>query len=145
MQTIKELLERKGTDVWSIGPEETVFDAIRVMADKEVGALLVLDRGLPVGIVSERDYTRKVILKGRASNETKIREIMTTKVVYAHPEQTINECMALMTQKHIRHLPIIDDGKVQGMISIGDLVKTTIAEQRFVIRQLENYIHGVTT
>ena len=143
LKTIKRLLETKGRDVLTISPDEWVFTAIGEMADHEVGALLVVENGKPIGIISERDYARKVILRGRSSKETKIREIMTTNVVFCKEEQTIEECMAIMTQKRVRHLPVLDeDGKVCGFISLGDLVKNMIAEQKFVIEQLENYIYG---
>ncbi len=142
MKTVKDLLNDKGYAVWSIGPGESIYDAIELMANKEVGALMVVEDTKLVGIVSERDYARKVILKGLSSKDTEIRDIMTARVVYAQPEQTIEECMALMTEKRIRHLPILDGGKLVGVISIGDLVKSVIAEQRFTIAQLEHYITG---
>ena len=142
MKTAKDLLNDKGYAVWSIGPGESIYDAIDLMANKEVGALMVVEGTKLVGIVSERDYARKVILKGLSSKDTEIRDIMTTRVVYAQPEQTIEECMALMTEKRIRHLPILDGGQLVGVISIGDLVKSVIAEQRFTIDQLEHYITG---
>ena len=143
LKTVKRLLQTKGRQIFSIGPDRWVFEAIQEMADKSVGALLVLDDGKPVGIISERDYARKVILQGRSSRETKISEIMTTAIVYCKEDQTIEECMALMTDKHVRHLPVLDEtDKVCGFISVGDLVKNMIAEQKFVIEQLENYIYG---
>lgn len=142
MASIRQLLDSKGHEVWTIDPDESVFQAIERMADKQIGALVVMRDEKLVGIVSERDYARKVILKGRSSNETPVRDIMTSKVYWARPGQTVGECMALMTEKHVRHLPILDGDRVDGMISIGDLVKSIIAEQQFVIEQLENYIHG---
>ena len=142
MKTIKQILDAKGHDVWSIDLDGTVFDAINLMAEKEVGALLVTESGKPVGVISERDYARKVILKGRSSQETSIRRIMTTRVVYADPHRSVEECMALMTGKHIRHLPIMDGEQLLGMISIGDLVKAIIAEQQLTIEQLERFIRG---
>lgn len=143
LKTIKRLLESKGRQVFTISPDEWVFDAIQEMADREVGALLVMENGKPTGIISERDYARKVILRGRSSKETKIGEIMTTNVVFCTEEQTIEEGMALMTEKRVRHLPVLDEDKqVCGFISLGDLVKNMIAEQKFVIEQLENYIYG---
>ena len=142
MNKVSELLDNKGDEVWSIGPDASVFDAIKLMADKGVGALMVIEGTKVVGVISERDYARKVILMGHSSRETKIRDIMTTHVVYANPEQTVEECMALMTEKHIRHLPIMDGGQLAGVISIGDLVKSIIAEQKFTIEQLERYIVG---
>ncbi len=140
MANMKQLLKGKGHDVWSIGPEDSAFDAIEMMADKEVGALVVTDGDSLVGVFSERDYARKVALQGRSSRDTKIKEIMTTRVAYARPEQTVEECMALMTDKRIRHLPVMDGDKLLGVISIGDLVKSIIEEQQHVIEQLEQYI-----
>ncbi|MEE9266845.1 MAG: CBS domain-containing protein [Gammaproteobacteria bacterium] len=140
MASMKQLLKGKGHDVWSIGPEASAYDAIEMMAEKEVGALVVTDGDSLVGVFSERDYARKVALQGRSSRDTKIKEIMTTRVVYARPEQTVEECMALMTDKRIRHLPVMDGDKLLGVISIGDLVKSIIEEQQHVIEQLEQYI-----
>lgn len=142
MTTVAQLLESKGPDIWSVSPNSTVFDAIQLMADKGIGALLVMGNGNLVGILSERDYARKVILKGKASKQTPVNDIMTKDVLFARLEQSVEECMALMTDKHIRHLPIVESEKVVGMISIGDLVKTIIAEQQFTIKQLEQYISG---
>lgn len=142
MKTIKQLLAEKGSDIWSIGPQETVFQAIKEMAEKEIGALVVLDNGKLVGIISERDYARKVILKSKASHDTAVAEIMTTPVVCGRLGQTVDECMALITDKRVRHLPIVEQDRVIGVISIGDLVKSIIAEQQFVIEQLEHYISG---
>ncbi len=141
MKTVQQILDGKGSDVWSITPDASVLEAIKLMAEKEVGALLVMTGEKPVGIVSERDYARKVILKGR-SQETSIQDIMTTHVVYVSPDQSIEECMALMTEKHIRHLPVMDGERLRGMLSIGDLVKAVIAEQKLVIKELERYISG---
>ena len=141
MKTVEQILDGKGSDVWSITPDASVLEAIKLMAEKEVGALLVMTGEKPVGIVSERDYARKVILKGR-SQETSIQDIMTTHVVYVSPDQSIEECMALMTEKHIRHLPVMDGERLRGMLSIGDLVKAVIAEQKLVIKELERYISG---
>jgi CBS domain-containing protein len=142
MATIRQLLDSKGRDVWAIDPDESVFQAIERMADKRIGALLVMRDEKLVGIVSERDYARKVILKGRSSQATPVRDIMTSKVYCAQSEQDVEECMALMTQKRVRHLPVLDGDRVDGVISIGDLVKSIIAEQQFTIEQLESYIHG---
>ncbi|OGI66192.1 MAG: histidine kinase [Candidatus Muproteobacteria bacterium RBG_16_60_9] len=142
MQTVRQLLQEKGHIVWSIGPDESVYDAIKLMAEKGIGALIVVDRAKTVGMLSERDYARKVILVGRSSKETKIREIMTTQVISADPHQSVQECMTIMTEKRIRHLPVMEDDQLIGMISIGDLVKAIIAEQQFVISQLEHYISG---
>ena len=140
MATVKQLLQGKGHDIWSIGPEASVYDAIELMADKEVGALVVMEGSSLVGVLSERDYARKVVLQGRSSKGTKINEIMTIRVAYARPEQTVEECMALMTDKRIRHLPVMDGDELLGVISIGDLVKAIIEEQQHVIQQLEQYI-----
>lgn len=137
---IKQLLEQKGHVVVSIAPTASVYEAVARMAEKGIGALLVLDAGRVVGVMSERDYARKVILQDRASKTTQVREIMTTRVVTGRANQTISESMALMTDKRIRHLPIMDGDTVLGMISIGDLVKAIIADQQFVISQLEHYI-----
>ena len=143
MKTVKELLRGKGYQVWSIGPDATVYEALTLMAEKDVGALLVLDSaGHLVGVLSERDYARKIVLKGKTSRETPVREIMTEKVVWVRPDQTIEECMALMTNKRIRHLPVLEGGRLLGVISIGDVVKDIISEQEFMIEQLENYITG---
>lgn len=142
MKTVRHVLQVKGRQTWSIRPDASVYDALTLMADKEVGALLVLDGGKLVGIISERDYARKVILKGKSSLETPIRDIMTPKVICVRPEQTIEECMALMTDKHVRHLPVVVGDEVVGVISIGDLVKAVIAEKDFMIKQLEDYITG---
>jgi CBS domain-containing protein len=132
----------KGHNVWRVPFEATVFDALQLMAEKEVGALVVVDGPKPVGIISERDYARKIILLGRTSPTTLVREIMTSHIVYTHPDQPIEECMAIITDKRIRHLPVMEEGKLIGIISIGDLVKTIIAEQKFTIEQLERYITG---
>jgi CBS domain-containing protein len=142
MNTVKDMLRVKGREVWSIGPDAPVYDALSMMADKGVGALLVLEGGGVVGIVSERDYARKVDLKRKSSRQTPVRDIMTPEVVYVRPENTVEECMALMTHKRIRHLPVMEDDKVVGVISIGDVVKAIISEQQFVIEQLERYISG---
>lgn len=140
MKLVKHLLEEKGNDIWSIEPDRSVLDAIKMMAEKGIGALLVMDGKQLTGILSERDYARKVILQGRSSKDTAVREIMTDKVFSATPERSVEECMALMTDKRIRHLPVVDGGSVIGVLSIGDLVKAKIEEQEFQIKQLENYI-----
>lgn len=142
MKTVRDILEVKGRMVWSVDPGSTVFDALSLMAEKEIGALVVLDEARVAGIISERDYARKVILHGRASPTTRVEEIMTTHVAYTHLDQSIEECMAIMTDKRIRHLPVLQDGKLIGIISIGDLVKAIIADQKFMIEQLERYITG---
>jgi CBS domain-containing protein len=140
MKTIKEILDAKGHDISTIGPEETVLEALKLMAEKELGALVVMEDGKLRGLFSERDYARKVILKGRTSPETKVKEIMTKKVVCASLKRTAEEVMALMTEKRARHIPIIDEKQVVGLVSIGDLVKAIISDQKFVIEQLEKYI-----
>ncbi|MEQ8493512.1 MAG: CBS domain-containing protein [Gammaproteobacteria bacterium] len=142
MQTIRQLLDTKDHQVWSVNAETTVYDALRLMAEKGIGALLVLQGGTTVGIVSERDYARKVVLEGRSSLTTPVADIMSRAVLHALPEQSVEDAMALMTDKRIRHLPVLDHGRLIGIISIGDLVKAIIAEQEFVIGQLENYIAG---
>ena len=142
MKTVKEILQAKPQGLLSISPNATVLDALKMMADYEIGALVVLDGDRLSGIFSERDYARKVILQGKASKDTAVAEIMTHKVVCVRPEQSVEECMALMTDKRIRHLPVLEDKKVIGVISIGDVVKEVISEQRFVIEQLEQYTHS---
>ncbi len=142
MELIKNLLKVKRNDIWSIGPGASVYSAIKLMSDKEVGALMVMEGRKLVGVISERDYARKVILKDRSSMNTHVEEIMTTRVVYAHPEQSVDECMTLMSEKHIRHLPIMDGEKLLGVVSIGDLVKSIIAQQKLTIEQLEQYVSG---
>lgn len=140
MATVRQVLQAKGHEVWTIGPEASVYDAVAMMADKEVGALVVMEGGSLVGLLSERDYARKVMLQGRSSTDTKVREIMTSRVAYARPDQSVEECMAMMTEKRVRHLPVMDGDELRGMISIGDLVKVIIEEQQHVIEQLEQYI-----
>ena len=140
MKLAGQLVDSKGHDIYSIGPNSSVFDSIKLMAEKSVGALLVMKDGELKGIVTERDYARKVALKGRSSRDMKTKEIMTSRVAYVRPEQSVQECMALMTEKRIRHLPVVDGGQVLGIISIGDLVKSIIEEQQHVIEQLEQYI-----
>jgi CBS domain-containing protein len=141
MKTLRQLLAAKGREVYAIGPDARVIEALRRMAEKDVGALLVLDGERLVGVISERDYARKVILHGKSSHDIPVREIMTDKVITVHPGQTVEECMALMTEKRIRHLPVVEGGKVIGIVSIGDLVKEVISEQQRTIRELESYIH----
>jgi CBS domain-containing protein len=140
--TVRQLINRKGNEIWAAQPDTTVLEALNLMADKEIGALVVFDRDQLVGIFSERDYARKVILHGKSSQDTTIGDIMTRKVVVVYPHQTMKDCMALMTDKRIRHLPVFERDAVIGMISIGDVVKEIISEQEFVIGQLENYIAG---
>ncbi len=142
MTTVKQLLQTKGTDIWTIAPDDSVQDALNRMVDKNVGALLVVEAGDLVGIVSERDYARMSVLKDDFSMTTRISEIMTTRVIWVRPEQTIEDCMALMTDKRIRHLPVLENDQLVGVVSIGDVVKAVISPQEFLIEQLENYIVG---
>ena len=142
MQTIKQLLENKGNELLTINPNSSVYDAIKSMADHHVGSLVVLENGNLVGIITERDYSRNVILKGKSSINTPVKDIMTKNVLCTNLNQTVDEAMALMTEKRVRHLPSIEDNKVIGIISIGDLVKTIISEQKYIIDQLEHYING---
>jgi len=142
MKLVCHLLDSKGRDVVSIGPDASVLDAIRLMSDKGIGALIVMDGDELRGVVTERDYARKVILKGRASDATKVSEIMTTSVISTSGGESIEKCMNTMTDERIRHLPVVDDGKICGIISIGDLVKAIIADQQQSIEQLEHYISG---
>jgi CBS domain-containing protein len=140
--TVNRILEAKGKDVCTVSPDATVLEALGMMAEHGIGALVVVDKEAVVGMFSERDYARKVILKGKASKDTPVREVMSTKVYYVQPTQRIEECMALMTDKTIRHLPVIFEDRLVGIISIGDVVKAMISEQEFIIEQLEQYITG---
>ena len=142
MKTVGQLLDQKGHQIYSVDPDAPVFEAIKLMQEHGVGALLVMKNRRLVGIISERDYARKVILKGRSSKTTPIRDIMTAPVVCIGPERSIEECMALMTDKRVRHLPVLKGMELVGIVSIGDVVKATIAEQKFLIDQLERYITG---
>jgi CBS domain-containing protein len=145
MQTIRKILSEKGNDVWSTSSDMTVYDALQLMADKDVGALPVVDHGKLVGIFSERDYARKIILLGKTSRKTYVREIMTPHVVFATPDMTNEQGLTLMTAKHIRHLPVMEADNIVGMISIGDLVRSIISEQKEMINQLEQYILHYTS
>jgi CBS domain-containing protein len=142
MTTVRQLLDRKDRAVFSVGPEAPVLEAIRAMAEHHVGALLVMSGEVLAGIVSERDYARKVILRGRSSSDTPVRDIMTSPVLTVAPETSVEQCMQLVTDKRVRHLPVVEAGRVVGMVSIGDLVKAVIAEQQQQIEQLESYIHS---
>ena len=142
MRTVQQLLDEKSGEIYSIHPDDSVFDAVKKLATANIGSLIVIEDDKPVGIFTERDYARNVILKGKSSPTTPIRDIMTIRVIFVNPEQTVEECMAIMTDKHIRHLPVLRDEKVIGMISIGDLVKSIIADQKFTIEQLEQFIQG---
>ena len=142
MKTVKQILQSKtrGTDILSIAPDASVYEALMLMAEKEVGALLVMEGDKLVGIISERDYARKVILHGKSSKEIHVSEIMTSKIVYVSTAQTVDECMALMTDKRVRHLPVYEGKQLIGVVSIGDLVKEAISEREYIIKQLESYI-----
>ena len=142
MRTVTDILNAKGTDIWAVRPDDTVFDSLQQMADKGVGALLVMDDEKLVGIVTERDYARKVILEGKSSKKSSVAEVMTRRVLCVSPERTVDECMALMTEKRARHLPVVDHKRVIGVVSIGDLVKAMISEQQVLIDQLQHYISG---
>jgi len=140
MLSMTQVLSSKGSQVWSISPDATVFAGLTLMAEKNIGALLIVEGGRPVGIMTERDYARKVILEGRSSRDTLIRAVMTTRLVAARPADSVEQGMALMTRERVRHLPVVDGDRVLGMVSIGDLVKATIDLQQFTIEQLERYI-----
>ena len=140
MTTVERLLQHKGHTVWSIPPDASVFEAVQLMADKRVGALMVVDRNELIGVISERDYAREIVLKDRVSRDTLVSTIMTQRVLYVRPQQTLEECMALMTEKHLRHLPVLDNGRLVGVVSMRDVVKDLIAEKEFLIEQMENYI-----
>ena len=140
MKSVKAILNAKGPDIWSCAADATIFDAVKLMADKNVGSLLVMDGDKLVGIVTERDYARKVILEGKSSKNSAVNEVMTTHMVCVSPERSVDECMALMTDKRLRHLPVLEKKKVVGVVSIGDLVKAVINEQQFIIEQLQEYI-----
>jgi len=142
MATIRQVLDQKGTNVCSIGPDASVFDAVKKMAENDIGSLVVIERDALIGVITERHYARNVVLKGKTSPATPVREIMESVVVTARPEQSVEECMAIMTDQRVRHLPIVEEKKVVGIISIGDLVKSIIGDQKFVIEQLVHYIHG---
>lgn len=142
METISQLLEEKGYQVWTIHPDANVFQALGLMAEKGIGSLVVMENDRIVGLITEHDYARKIILKGRSSQDTHVRDIMATNVLYIQGRQTVHEAMAVMTDKRIRHLPVMEANKLVGIISLGDLVKAIIAEQQFIIEQLEHYIAG---
>ncbi len=137
---VKQILDGKGHQVWSIGPDQSIYEALALMAEKNIGALVVMNEGQVVGIFSERDYARKVVLQGKSSRETPVHEAMSGRVVGVRPERTVDDCMALMTEKRIRHLPVMDGDQIMGVISIGDIVKAVISEKENLIGQLESYI-----
>jgi len=142
MHTVRELLREKGDQVWTIAPQATVYEALELMAGKNIGCLVVIDHGDVAGMFTERDYARKVVLHGRSSKTTAVGELMTTDVLYVGPNDTIENCMALMTDKRLRHLPVMENGKLAGVVSIGDIVKVIISDREFTIRELERYITG---
>ncbi len=142
MVTVRQLLRTKGNEIWSVAPQATVYESLQVMSEKDVGALLVVDEGNLVGIFSERDYARKLILKGRFSKDTTVTELMTHEVLYVEPQSTIEDCMALMTAKRIRHLPVLEKERLIGIVTIGDVVRQIISDQEFTIQQLGTYITG---
>jgi len=142
MTTVRQLLDQKDGKIWSIHPDATVFDAVAKMAEKDVGSLVVMDGDALVGIITERHYARNVVLKGKTSPAIPVREIMERNVIIARPEQSVEQCMALMTEKRVRHLPVCEGEKPIGIVSIGDLVKSIIGDQKFTIDQLEHYIRG---
>ena len=139
---VSNLLQSKKSEILSVSPDQSVYEALQLMAEKNIGAVLVTSNKKLVGILSERDYARKIILKGKTSKETKVEEIMTSQVLYVSTDKSVEDCMAIMSEKHIRHLPVIDNGELLGIISIGDVVKAIISEKEFAIKQLENYISG---
>jgi CBS domain-containing protein len=140
MNEVRDVLAHKGSTIWSVAPDATVFETLQLMAEQDVGAVLVMSGGRTVGIFSERDYARQVILKGKASKDTPVREVMTSRVVYVTADEALENCMALMTDKRIRHLPVLDGDRLIGVVSIGDVVKAVISEKQFLIEQLEKYI-----
>ena len=140
--TVRHILQQKGRDFWTIDPDATVFDALAKMAEKDVGSLIVMDREKLIGIITERHYSRSVILKGKTSPTTLVREIMERNVVHVRPDQSMELCMALMTERRVRHLPVLEGDKVMGIVSIGDLLKSIISKQKFVVDELEHYING---
>ncbi len=142
MKTVRQLLSEKGSTVWTIAPDASVYEALALVAEKNIGALLVVEDGKPVGLVSERDYARKVILKGHTAQASTVQDIMTRCVICVDPDETLDQCMAVITERRVRHLPVLECGDIVGLISIGDLVKAIIDEQQFVIEQLERYISG---
>ena len=142
MTTIKQILDKKGHEVLTVQPDDTVLHALEQMASRNVGAVIVMENDAPVGIFTERDYARSVILKGRSSPTTPVRDVMSSELIFVRPEQTVDQCMAIMSDKRFRHMPVLQDGKLIGIVSIGDLVKSIIDEQAFTIEQLQGYIGG---
>ena len=142
MTSVKHVLDKKGHEVRFIHPSASVFDALRVMAEHNIGSLVVLDDDKLVGVITERHYAREIALKGKTSQETLVRDIMSTKVICTRPDQSVQECMAVMTARAVRHLPVLEHGRLVGIVSIGDMVNSVIGDQKFIIEQLEHYIHG---
>jgi CBS domain-containing protein len=142
MTTVKHVLDKKGHDVHFIHPGASVFDALRLMAEHNIGSLVVLEDDKLVGVITERHYAREIVLKGKTSQETLVRDIMSTKVICTRPDQSVQECMAVMTARAVRHLPVLEHGQLVGIVSIGDMVNSVIGDQKFIIEQLEHYIHG---
>ena len=142
MTTVRQLLDQKGMKIWSIHSDTTVFDAVAEMAEKDIGSLIVMDGDKLVGIITERHYARNVVLKGKSSPATPVRDIMERHVIIARPEQSVEQCMALISERRVRHLPVLEGEKLIGMVSIGDLVKSMVGDQKFMIDQLQHYIHG---
>jgi CBS domain-containing protein len=140
MNTIRRMLRRRNTQVWTVEPHTSAAEALALMAEKDIGALVVLDQGQIVGIVTERDFVRKIMIPGRSADDTRVDAIMTRRVLYIRVDQTVQDCMALMTDKHVRHLPVLDDGRLVAVLSIRDVVAHIISEQGFIIQQMENYI-----
>ncbi len=139
MLKIRNVLQGKGNDIWSVLPQTTVYETLQIMADKDIGAILVIENGQLVGIFSERDYARKVILKGKSSKETSVEDLMTTRIYCITPDMSVEECMALMTESHSRHMPVFENNKLTGMVSIGDIVNAIITDQKITIKDLESY------
>ena len=142
MRTVNDILQEKGAEVYSISPDAKVYDALQMMADKNVGALMVIENDTTMGLVSERDYARKIVLKGKLSRDVPVRDIMTTEMVCVHPNEDVERCMELMTNKRVWHLPVFDGDRLMGLVSIGDIVNTIIRHKEEIIEQLENYIMG---
>ena len=142
MPTVRHVLDQKGHHVHFIHPDASVFDALKMMAKNNIGSLVVLEDGKLVGVITERHYAREIVLKGRTSLGTLVRDIMSTKVIYARPDQSVEECMAVMTARAVRHLPVLEGARLVGIVSIGDMVKSVIDDQKFIIEQLEHFIHG---
>ena len=142
MTTVKHVLDQKGHHVHFVHPDASVFDALKMMAENNIGSLVVLEAGKLVGVITERHYAREIVLKGRTSPGTLVRDIMSTKVIYTQPDQSVEECMAVMTARAVRHLPVLEGGRLVGIVSIGDMVKSVIDDQKFIIEQFEHFIHG---